>query len=427
MKTFRIVTAVCLFVATFSTLTYAQGTTNDKAGYNSWSVTLSGGSMLFYGDLRQYDFYPVSKSQGKVISERQMGFGLAVNKQFTPVVALQGFIQSGKLSGIKRYLNAYFETSFISYGINARLNIIPLFNPSSKGNNKFSPYAIVGFGLCSFKSLQSKISDGTEIHSFGYGKYRQKKENTNELNIPIGLGLKYKLNSKFDIGLELTMNNVNTDKLDARKRPNTSKDKYQYTSIGITYNIGKSDKSLEWITPKEQESDDLAPLFAAINKKIDSLGKKLNEVDGKVGVLQKEVADLKNFAKQTEAEKTKILNTPVAPVEVKAEIVPQFSIFFNVNSNVVDALNQEKIASAAKMLKENPDMKFELVGHADKTGGQLYNELLSKKRAQAVYDLLVKSYGIAPARISVIGKGTNDALSSNVLSVNRRVDFMIKK
>jgi len=56
---------------------------------------------------------------------------------------------------------------------------------------------------------------------------------------------------------------------------------------------------------------------------------------------------------------------------VAPEIVPQFSVFFAVNSSYVDNANQEKVATIVKMLNDNPNMKLELVGHADKTGGQL--------------------------------------------------------
>ena len=70
---------------------------------------------------------------------------------------------------------------------------------------------------------------------------------------------------------------------------------------------------------------------------------------------------------------------------------------------------------------------MELIGHADKTGGKAYNELLSKKRAQAVYDLLVNKYGIDGTRLIVKGVGINDPVSNDVLSFNRRVDFIVKK
>jgi outer membrane protein OmpA-like peptidoglycan-associated protein len=181
------------------------------------------------------------------------------------------------------------------------------------------------------------------------------------------------------------------------------------------------------------------------------LGNKLTESNNNISSLQKDVADLKNPPVQADDDGDGVPNSkdlePNTPkgslVDVNGRTIPIqktttsnigtasvaapiFSVFFSVNSAHIDDLNQEKIVAAAKMLKENPDMKLDLVGHSDKTGGVLFNELLSKKRAQAVYDRL-KSFGIDPSRLAVVGKGIEDPLSTDILSVNRRVDFVIKK
>ncbi len=451
MKTINFVALTLVLLLIFNTKSNAQNST-EKIEYNTWSVSVSGGSMLFYGDLRQFDFYPVSKQNAKDwykttqdITERQMGFGLSVNKQLTSFIGVQGFLQSGKLSGMRKVANAYFNASFLSYGANAYLNLSNLFSPI-KVNQKFKLYGILGVGFIDFKTKQQKLSDDATLFSYGYGEFGQESKKTTEVMIPVGLGVKYKINKRFDIGLESTINNVNTDKLDARVKQNTAKDKYGYTSFVLTYKIGKNDKSLEWVTPKEMESDELAPKFAAINKKIDSLGNKLNEIDNKVNVLQKDVADLKNPVKEADDDGDGVPNSKdLEPNTPKGNLVnfqgitipktsssaglnqPQFSIFFTVNSTVIDAVNEEKIASAAAMLKANSDLKFDIVGHADKTGGQVYNQLLSEKRAKAVYDKLIKSYGIDASRLSIVGKGITDPISSDILGVNRRVDFLIKK
>lgn len=456
MKKLKALTIICLFAVALNAVSYGQ--TDKDTGtvkYNTWSVTLSGGSMLFYGDLRQFDFYPISKQNGKDwygfttdISERNIGFGLTVSKQFTPIFGVQGQLQKGKLSGVKRNANAYFTADVLKYSINGTVNFTNLFFPNSK-KHSFSFYGIAGVGYVDFKTVEKKISTNAEIQSYGYGDFGQKRKQTTELVVPLGLGLKYKLSPKLDFGVECILNNINTDKLDAHVRANTAKDKYGYTAITITYKIGKNDKTLEWVTAKEMESDELTPLFAAINKKIDSLGSKLNDIDNKVGTLQKDVADLKDPPKEADDDGDGVPNSKdLEPNTPKGNLVnfhgitipkagtggtvtiagaPLFSAFFAVNSTHIDILNQEKIAAAAKMLKEDPNLKFELVGHADKTGGVLYNELLSKRRAKAVCDLLVKSYSIDSARLTITGKGITEPLSKEILSVNRRVDFIIKK
>jgi len=460
MKTMKFNLSVFFIIVLFTAASFGQNQNNagnDKVKYNTWSATLSGGSMLFYGDLRQYDFYPLGKTtaQPSDVSERKWGFGLALNKQLSPVFALQGQLQIGKLSGIKRKVDAYFNASFTEYGINGILNFRNLFFPNAK-NCKITVYGIAGIGLIDFKSLQRSISTGDTIHSYGYGQYGQKNEATSEIVIPLGLGVKYKINKKFDIGIESTINNVNTDKLDARIKTGTAKDKYGYTALTLTYKIGKNEKSLEWTAPKEMDADALTPLLSKMNRKIDSIGNKLKEVDGKTTQLQSDVAVLKNPPAEADDDgdgvpnkKDLEPNTPKGSyVDVNGRAIPVskdnnmtttvtsasaeeakplFSVFFAVNSAVVDELNEEKIAMAAVILKQDPSIKLDLVGHADKTGGKAFNEILSKKRAQAVYDILIKSYGIDAGRLNVVGAGTNEPLSKDFLNVERRVDFFIKK
>lgn len=453
MKTIRFITATLLFVIAVNVISFGQNDNGTaKIKYNTWSATLSGGSMLFYGDIRNFDFYPVSKQNSKDwfhltngISERKWGFGLSVNKQLSPMFGLQLQLQNGKLAGIKNYLNRYFEANVMEYGINGIINFGNLFFPVQK-NHKFNVYGMLGISIVDFKTIEKTVTTDSMIHSYGYGDFGQPKERTTEYAIPVGIGMKYKINKRFDIGLESQLLNINTDKLDAHVRVNSAKDKYGYTSVALTYKIGKNEKSLEWVTPKEMEADELTPIFKAIDKKIDSLGNKLNEIDGKVTQVQKDIASLKNPAKEADDDNDGVPNSkdlePNTPagnlvnfqgITIPksgtgiAEMKPQFSIFFTVNSVYIDALNEEKIAAAAKMLKDDPNLKFQIVGHADKTGGQVYNELLSKKRAQTVYDDLVKSYGIDGSRLTVVGKGINEPLSSDNLSINRRVDFIIQK
>ncbi|MDE5625680.1 MAG: OmpA family protein, partial [Muribaculaceae bacterium] len=58
-------------------------------------------------------------------------------------------------------------------------------------------------------------------------------------------------------------------------------------------------------------------------------------------------------------------------------------------------------------LKSNPDVKVLIKGYADKdTGTSEYNQKLSERRAQAVYDTLTKTYGINPNRLSIDAEGS---------------------
>ncbi len=250
-----------VFIGLISFENYGQNEKTTKTKYNTWSATISGGSMLFYGDLRQFGIYPVTKKNSQDwygltdgLSEYSTGFGLAISKQLHPIIGIQGMIEKGNLSGLKIKTNAHFNASFYSYGLNVKIYFLPLINPNAE-SPRFAIYGITGFGLCNFKSMQTKISSGEIIHSFGYGNHGQEERLTHESYIPVGLGLKYKINNKFDIGFESTFKYVNTDKLDARVKENSAEDMYGYNALTLSYKFGKNEKNKEWDLSKDQDND----------------------------------------------------------------------------------------------------------------------------------------------------------------------------
>ena len=64
------------------------------------------------------------------------------------------------------------------------------------------------------------------------------------------------------------------------------------------------------------------------------------------------------------------------------------------------------IEAMAKVIKENPGKVFTITGYADKgTGSAEYNMKLSKKRAEAVRDLMVNEFGVPASQLKVDYKG----------------------
>ncbi len=67
--------------------------------------------------------------------------------------------------------------------------------------------------------------------------------------------------------------------------------------------------------------------------------------------------------------------------------------------------------------------RFELAGHTDAVGSDTYNQQLSERRAEAVLNYLVSSFGIDPRRIDTMGYGESQLLNAQDPEgdVNRRV------
>ena len=83
----------------------------------------------------------------------------------------------------------------------------------------------------------------------------------------------------------------------------------------------------------------------------------------------------------------------------------------------------------AEFLNENPRYKVVLVGHTDSTGTLDRNMSLSKRRAAAVRDRMIRKYGVAPDRIGAEGMGYLAPVESNLTAqgreANRRVEVIL--
>ena len=104
-------------------------------------------------------------------------------------------------------------------------------------------------------------------------------------------------------------------------------------------------------------------------------------------------------------------------------MLPKF-ILFNTGKSTFKSGVTEKIDVIAKVMNKNPKANFLIEGHTDSTGSAAINDKLSKERAMAVKDYLVKK-GIDTTRLDAQGFGQNQPIASNKTadgrSQNRRV------
>jgi outer membrane protein OmpA-like peptidoglycan-associated protein len=103
-------------------------------------------------------------------------------------------------------------------------------------------------------------------------------------------------------------------------------------------------------------------------------------------------------------------------------------ILFDVNSDKIKPESYGAIKDIATVLKENGDVKVTIIGHTDADGDEAKNLELSKKRAAAVRQFLIKEFGIDGSRMTTDGKGENEPADNNSTAEgkanNRRVEFI---
>ncbi|MGJ0313360.1 TolC family outer membrane protein [Aliarcobacter cryaerophilus] len=129
--------------------------------------------------------------------------------------------------------------------------------------------------------------------------------------------------------------------------------------------------------------------------------------------------------------KGQMVNEKGCPNSVNLEVL------FENDSDKVIGSSAEKVKAFAKFLVENEEFDTQVTGHASKGlhSGQKnsaeYNLALSKKRAEAIKNILVEN-GVASSRVVALGKGFEEPVMSNDTeegrAANRRIDaILIKK
>lgn len=105
-----------------------------------------------------------------------------------------------------------------------------------------------------------------------------------------------------------------------------------------------------------------------------------------------------------------------------------YDIYFTFNSDQIREESEPRLREIADALNKHSDWKLSVEGHTDGIGSNNYNLDLSRRRAAAVKDALVKRYKIEPGRLTTSGfgasrpKDTNDTLEGR--AHNRRVELV---
>ena len=192
--------------------------------------------------------------------------------------------------------------------------------------------------------------------------------------VDAGLQLKFRLSRVVDFNVEGKLTAADL-KLPATSYPGErSGDFVGQVGASLTFHLGK--KAFEPITPNDPA------LIASLNDEINRLR-----------------AENAELAKRPER-----CPDIVAPVAAAPKVVGNV-IYFRINSATIDRNQVINVYNIAEYAKNNTET-ITLVGYADReTGTPDYNMSLSKRRAEAVADMLVNKFGISRDRLKLDWKG----------------------
>jgi OmpA-OmpF porin, OOP family len=103
-------------------------------------------------------------------------------------------------------------------------------------------------------------------------------------------------------------------------------------------------------------------------------------------------------------------------------------VLFDTGSDRIRPESTPTLKEMGTMLKEHPDLKLVIEGHTDDVGAAAGNQSLSEKRAEAVRQYLVDTYGVDKGRLQAKGFGASKPATGNDTpegrQQNRRVELV---
>jgi hypothetical protein len=222
-----------LWLLPMSVHSQTQGVLSKK-WYGNWSIGISGGPNIFFGDLKVHRFFPATTNENEV----RFAGSFYLIRQLSHVFALRGQVLYGELSGTKRVYksgapcNQYFVGNILDYSINTTINFSNLLF-RYKPKRIFFIYGTLGVGMSNWITKKKDLNTHQQIGGSGSAKNW-----TTEWMIPAGLGAYFNIRDKVNLGVEWTLRGVNSDKLDATVG-GFPYDMYSYLSLNLVYNFNK--------------------------------------------------------------------------------------------------------------------------------------------------------------------------------------------
>ena len=107
-----------------------------------------------------------------------------------------------------------------------------------------------------------------------------------------------------------------------------------------------------------------------------------------------------------------------------------YGVFFDTGRAEIKPESKPQLDEMARLLQQQPALKVHVVGHTDNQGTLDANLALSRQRAQAVVDALVKTYKVDVRRLGAAGVASYAPLAGNADEAgrarNRRVELVVQ-
>lgn len=383
---------------------------NDPKGYSvqtngffkNWYLSIGGGAQTIFGD-----------------HDKQIGwdnritpaFDVAVGKWFTPVIgvramasgltlkgATQGGLDGGPISESKGaafstgqqiteqpwdgYWLWYQEFNYINLHVDVMYNLCNLFG-GYKEKRVYNAIPYFGLGWVAVLEDADRLPEDVRL--------------SREVGANIGLINQFRLSRSLDLNIDIRGGYVN-DRFDGDE---STAGRYGEGILSATANLVWKIGGNTWERSKTIIRHD--------NRTINQLRDMMDQMSQTNAELQKALDECNKAAVDT--------------IVKKIPVVAPNLINFKINKSKLTKASRVSLGMMADVIKEcDPSLVYVITGYADAvTGNKEINDRLSKERAEAVYDCLVKEFGVNPNQLRVEYKGGVDNMFYDDPALSRAV------
>lgn len=344
MKVMKLRKTSLIAVCSVCALAATAQSTPTKEFNPHWTLGLQGGAAYTRGEADFSDLISPAAS-------------LSMGYHFSPVFSLRGNATGWQAKGGWVTPAATYSYKYVQVGADAVFNL----------SNLFCGYSATRvMNVSAFLGAAANMGfDNDEAVALAAQGYDLRYLWSDKRFSPVGragLGVDFRLSNRVSLGIEANAN-ILSDHFNSKRAGNPD---WQFNLLGgIKINLGKTHKAVPVpvVPPVQQPVEEPAPAPTP---------------------------------------------APAPAVEDKKEDSrPEMTqnIFFKINSATPSAKEQEKIVALVDFLKANPDIRVSVTGYADAgTGTRAINDRISRRRANAVADILVRK-GIERSRIDIAQRG----------------------
>lgn len=368
---------------------------NDTKGYSvetntfweNWFISLGGGAQTMFADHNKQLLWK---------NRITPAVDFAIGKWFTPGIGVRGMYtgysikgatqngaySTGELIKEKPYHGYYLSYQEFNY-MNLHLDV--LFNMSNllcgfKEKRLYNAIPYFGFGWLAVLEDADRIPAGAPAREVGAN---------------IGLMNQFRLNRHLDLNIDVRGSYIH-ESLDGEEGG-----RYGEGILSATANLVWKIGANTWDRSKTIVRYD--------NRTINELREMMDKLSRDNEALQNALADCDKAAADTMVKKISI-------------IAPNL-VTFKINTSTLSKEARVNLGMLAEVIKQSdPNIVYTITGYADAaTGNTSINDRLSKERAQAVYDCLVKEHGVNADQLRMESKGGVENMFYNDPALSRAV------